>query len=214
MRPDSSIVLSVDMRAPLIVIEGLDRTGKSTQTAKLCKRLNGYLVKFPNRETRIGKLLNQYLTDKSNPMPLEVAHLLFSANRWEMIKDIEDSLNKGTPVVMDRYVYSGVAYSMAKGLDIEWCLAPDKGLPKPDITIFLKANDLDSISQREGFGEERYEVASLQTSVRNNFETLRSRFDEWEVILIDGKDIDQVHEQIWKLVCPLARGLTTGLNRF
>lgn len=39
--------------------------------------------------------------------------------------------------VCDRYAYSGVAFTSAKGLDIEWCKNPDRGLPAPDCIIYL-----------------------------------------------------------------------------
>ena len=38
---------------------------------------------------------------------------------------------------MDRYVCSGRAYSLAKGLELNWCLASDKNLYKPDVTFYL-----------------------------------------------------------------------------
>jgi len=41
---------------------------------------------------------------------------------------------------MDRYAYSGVAFSAAKGLSLQWCKNPDEGLPAPDLVIFM---DLD-----------------------------------------------------------------------
>ena len=68
----------------------------------------------------------------------EAVHLLFSMNRWEE-KDtmIDDMLNKGVNVICDRYAYSGVAYSSAKGLDFEWCLNADKGLIEPDMVIYI-----------------------------------------------------------------------------
>ena len=72
-------------------------------------------------------------------MSNEAVHLLFSANRWEKIKEIEETLKNGTNIICDRYWYSGVAYSVAKGMDFEWCLAADKGLHQPDLVIYLKA---------------------------------------------------------------------------
>jgi dTMP kinase len=39
---------------------------------------------------------------------------------------------------VDRYAYSGVAFTAAKGFDVEWCKCPDKGLPAPDLVIYLK----------------------------------------------------------------------------
>ena len=49
-----------------------------------------------------------------------------------------DTLNEGKNVILDRYVYSGVVYSAAKGLDLNWCLNPDKGLPKPDLLFYIE----------------------------------------------------------------------------
>jgi len=40
-------------------------------------------------------------------------------------------------MVCDRYAYSGVAYSVAKGLDFDWCLGVDRGLVQPDLVLYL-----------------------------------------------------------------------------
>lgn len=98
--------------------------------------------------------------------------------------------------MLDRYVYSGVAYTAAKGLDRNWSLSPDIGLPKPDLTIFLNLNDT---SDRSGFGDERYEVKEFQLKVKHQFELF---FDEpnWQTVVVDGKTIEQVEEEIWGIV--------------
>lgn len=53
-----------------------------------------------------------------------------------------------------RYSYSDIAYSIAKGLDFEWCKNPDKGLPKPDLVIYLNI-DSDTASNRSEYGEKK-----------------------------------------------------------
>ena len=94
-------------------------------------------------------------------------------------------LNEGVNIIMDRYAYSGVAYSAAKvsgkekqcpfyalkGLDLNWCKAPDNGLPEPDIVLFV---DLPSevAAARAGYGEERYEKLEFQVKVRKMFDQL------------------------------------------
>jgi dTMP kinase len=94
-------------RAPFIVIEGLDRSGKSTQATILRDRLvalgsPAILFKFPgehsdthistysasvqnyvDRSTPIGKMINEYLQSQSD-LDDRAIHLLFSANRWEL----------------------------------------------------------------------------------------------------------------------------------
>ncbi|ODV73748.1 bifunctional thymidylate/uridylate kinase [Cyberlindnera jadinii NRRL Y-1542] len=189
-------------RGALILVEGLDRAGKTTQTSELVTRLrneglNVELIKFPDRTTPIGKLINSYLVDKSFELSDESAHLLFSANRWELSRGIKEKLHNGTIVVLDRYVYSGVAYTAAKGLDAQWCLNPDIGLPRPDLTIFLNLND--SQSSRGGFGDERYEVTEFQQQVKLQFEKF---FNEpnWNTLVVDGKNIQDVAEEVWPLV--------------
>lgn len=60
-------------------------------------------------------------------------------------------------------------FSLVKGLDYEWCRAPDVGLPAPDLTIFLNLS-AEETAKRGGYGEERYEAIPLQTRVRQVFE--------------------------------------------
>ncbi|CAD2106168.1 thymidylate kinase, putative [Plasmodium vinckei lentum] len=115
-----------------IVFEGVDRSGKSTQSKLFVDYLknNNIQVKhlcFPNRETTIGKIIANYLKMES-AFSNETIHLLFSANRWEMMDEIKNLLMNGIWVVCDRYAYSGVAYSSgALKLSKEWCMNPDKG---------------------------------------------------------------------------------------
>lgn len=207
------------MRAPLIVIEGLDRTGKTTQTERLLhtlekQNLAAELIRFPERSTPIGQLIDKYLTDKTFQLTDESIHLLFSANRWELKGKILDLIkNKSTIVVLDRYVYSGVAYSSAKGLDFQWCLNPDKGMPKPDATIFLKFKDSKSTTSRKGFGNERYEISEFQDKVRNEFEKF-GKDSNWHNIYVDDKSIEEVGDEIWSIVKNYIHGVDKSLNSF
>ncbi|MES1902739.1 MAG: Thymidylate kinase [Paramarteilia canceri] len=81
-------------------------------------------------------------------------HLLFSANRHELANQITDNLKDGKTVIIDRYAFSGVAYSSAKGLAIEWCKNPDAHLPKPDLVIFFDKTPI-SAEKMNGYGDER-----------------------------------------------------------
>lgn len=42
---------------------------------------------------------------------------------------IKQHLLSGCHLIVDRYSYSGVAFSSSKGLDLQWCFQPEKGLP-------------------------------------------------------------------------------------
>ena len=77
-------------------------------------RLNHIVCcRFPDRTTNIGIIINSYLSCEKE-LDDHAIHLLFSANRWEIEKEIVSTLMSGTSVFLDRYAYSGVAFSAAK----------------------------------------------------------------------------------------------------
>jgi dTMP kinase len=166
------------MRGALIVLEGCDRTGKSTQ-AKLLRdalRAKGYRtvpMKFPNRDSSTGKLLELHL--KGMELHPRAAQLLFSANRWEEKDNIEELLDSGAHVVCDRYVHSGAVYARAIGAPP--CMA-DVGLPAPDMVLFLDM-PIGKLAERAGYGDELYEKQRLQQKARLGFMQFRKRCDVW-----------------------------------
>lgn len=158
-------------RGLFLVFEGLDRSGKSTQSRGLAKRLeekgDARWMCFPDRKLASGILIDMYLR-RMIEMPDDAIHLLFSANRWEVAPLIVEQLNCGISVICDRYAFSGVAYSAAKGLGFEWCQEPDVGLPVPDCVFFLHLNP-EVGKSRSNFGDERYENVDMQARVREEF---------------------------------------------
>lgn len=162
------------MRGALIVLEGCDRSGKTTQCAKLVEALNSMKIpakkiSFPDRSTPIGSLINDYLSRKIE-LPDRSVHLLFSANRWELEPEIRKQIESGVTLIVDRYSYSGVVFTSAKQcVDFKWCCGPENGLPKPDIVMFLKLST-GEMSKRAGFGDERYENIEFQNQVDINYD--------------------------------------------
>lgn len=195
-------------RGKLIVFEGLDRSGKSTQCSRLIEHLKqkGESVehmRFPNRTTPIGQMINSYLSGQSQQED-HVIHLLFSANRWESAQHIEDLIKAGTTVVIDRYYYSGCVYSAAKqnpSLSLTWCRRPEVGLPRPDVCIFLNVS-AETAAKRGGFGTERYEKQEMQDRVRELFAEMRTHKDEAsDIVVIDGgSSVEEVEQKIQRIV--------------
>eukprot|EP00938_MAST-03A_sp_MAST-3A-sp1_P002357 g2357.t1 len=75
-------------RGAFLVFEGVDRCGKTTQTKLLVEKLKQdgrkvELMRFPDRTTTVGKMIDQYLKMGIN-LHDKAIHLLFSANRWEL----------------------------------------------------------------------------------------------------------------------------------
>ncbi|XP_047529655.1 thymidylate kinase [Vanessa atalanta] len=185
-------------RGALIVIEGVDRTGKTTQCKKLVeclrnKKIQAEYTNFPDRSTEIGKVINSYLKSKKE-LSDETIHLLFSANRWEKANSIIKTLEDGITLIVDRYCYSGVAFSAAKDLNVNWCKIPDSGLPKPDHVFFLNMS-LENVQQRNGFGNERYEVLDFQKKVANVYMQLKE--ENWEV-LDASRSMEIIQEELFQ----------------
>ncbi|KAI0630743.1 thymidylate kinase [Trametes polyzona] len=208
-------------RGAFIVIEGLDRSGKSTQTALLEERLKAAgrpvrLIKFPDRSTPIGKMIDSYLRSQSE-MDDHAIHLLFSANRWELAPSIIESLNAGTTVICDRYAFSGIAFSAAKnqpGMSYEWCRAPDIGLPAPDLTLFLDVSP-EKAQARGGFGDERYERADMQERVQHVFERIGVEMGDgsrWFAVDAD-QEKEAVAQELWTRIEPYVQGTDRPLQR-
>ncbi|KAI8293415.1 thymidylate kinase [Colletotrichum sp. SAR11_240] len=215
-------------RGAFIVFEGLDRSGKTTQVKLLEQRLvelgrKTKAMRFPDRTSPTGNMIDQYL--RSNlEMEDHVIHLLFSANRWEAVEYIKSLLASGTTVLCDRYYLSGIVYSAAKqnpSLNLHWARAPELGLPRPDLTLFL---DLDEsvAKERGGWGGEVYEKAEFQRRVRELFWGLhRGRIgpdgmlgeedrkdadfcqEKEDLVVVDaGASVEEVAEEIWTKVGP------------
>mmetsp|Transcript_29080 Transcript_29080/g.81380 ORF Transcript_29080/g.81380 Transcript_29080/m.81380 type:complete len:212 (+) Transcript_29080:38-673(+) len=190
-------------RGALILLEGVDRSGKSTQCRRVVESLQALNVPtkrvvFPDRSTEIGKLIDLFLR-KEKEYNDQAIHLLYSANRWEMVESIQADLKNGVNVIMDRYAFSGVAYTAAKGLDLEWCKGPDAGLPVPDAVIFLQISPEEQ-QKRGEWGAERYEKAEFQQKVTAVFEQLRKEANpSWYTV--DGAQAeDRVEEEILNIV--------------
>ncbi|KAF2245949.1 thymidylate kinase [Trematosphaeria pertusa] len=190
-------------RGKLIVFEGLDRAGKSTQCQMLVEALQKDGVKvrhmrFPDRTTPIGQMINSYLSGQSEQED-HVIHLLFSANRWEAAASIQADISAGTTVIIDRYYYSGCVYSAAKHnptLSLAWARHPEVGLPRPDACIFLDISAEDA-AKRGGYGTEKYEKQEMQDGVRELFNVLMESSEKDDFVRIDaGASLEEVQSRV------------------
>ena len=198
-------------RGLLIVFEGLDRVGKSSQVKLLqnsLELLTGNKVfnqRFPDRDTTSGKELNSLLSNQKE-LNIKAAHLLFSFNRWEKMEDMKSKLLQGTSIIVDRYAFSGVSYSIANNCSKDYALVPDQGLLRPDLVIQLDM-DIEEIKKRDGFGEEKYEKEDIQRKVQEAFK-LFSKKIYWRKINAN-RSREEIHNEIVEIVKELLSSLET-----
>jgi len=172
----------------LVAFEGLDQSGKQTQAELLRDRLrqNGRkarLVSFPDYATSIGEEIARALAGEREYGP-DVMQLLYVANRYERKSEMLTWMEEGLVLVSDRYQASSVAYGEAQGLDAAWLLDIQRGLPSPDLTLFLDIAP-DTAVVRKAKGRDRFErdlelLSRVRTSYRRQAEG-----DAW--VLIDGE---------------------------
>ena len=140
----------------LIVLEGLDGAGKSTQVKRLKEYLTGRCgaleyIHFPRYDAPVyGDLISRFLRgafgDNASVHPQLVA-LLFAEDRHGAAPEMRAALEAGKVVLLDRYVYSNIAYQCAKlpaGEERDrlrdWIFDTEYGdfdLPQPDLNLFL-----------------------------------------------------------------------------
>ena len=188
-------------RGKIIVIEGIDKAGKTTQANLLLKKLKGKkYVKFdfPDYSTPVGIEIKQFLDGKRDYSD-EVKMMLLSANRWEKKSEIESIIGKGTTIIMNRYYQSNLVYGISKGLKLKWLLALDEGLPKADLVVVIdiKTNTLVKRSRNDTTDTFEQDL-DLIRKVRRNYKMLANKFN-WYII--DGEDtVNIVNVQVVELV--------------
>jgi len=150
-------------KGKLIVIEGTDCSGKGTQSDLLYQKLvsdglNVYKTSFPMYDTPTGKIIGGpylgkehiclgWFKEGANNVPAKVASLYYAADRLYNINIINQKLDDGDIVILDRYVTSNMGHQAGKIKDKEERLEMFKWLekleydllelPRPDIKIFL-----------------------------------------------------------------------------
>ena len=140
----------------LVVLEGLDGAGKSTQVKKLRTYLESIFgsleyVHFPRYDAPVyGDLISRFLRGdfgSNESVHPQLVALLFAEDRHGAAPQMRKTLAEGGHILLDRYVYSNIAYQCAKLNDPgeaeklrDWVFNTEYGdfeLPKPDLNIFL-----------------------------------------------------------------------------
>jgi dTMP kinase len=201
-------------RGKLIVLEGVDGAGTSTQAARLSDALKAQ--GFPVHVTRepsdgpIGVLIRQVLTrrmvvpGRAGPRAprMETMALLFAADRVDHLEsEMLPNLGDGITVICDRYVHSSIAYQSltARSDDdqaLEWVTMINSRARKPDLVMVLDVPPEVAARRRaqRGGAEEIYEHDALQNRLRDFYAGLADRFLDQPVKIIDGaRSEEEVH---------------------
>lgn len=143
------------MSGRLIVLEGIDGSGKGTQAERLVGRLRDAgrrvaTLTFPQYEAnRFGGMIGRFLNGEFGTLdavPAELAALLFAGDRLESKPQLLRLLQEHDDVVLDRYVASNVAHQAGRVSGprrqslvsfLDWLEHELYGLPRPGLTFWL-----------------------------------------------------------------------------
>jgi dTMP kinase len=206
-------ITDLKLRGVFIVIEGLDGSGKTTQIRLLGQRLInlGYSVistKEPTDGLWGGKIKGvqkgEFTTD---PLALGFAYL---ADRVDHIQKLNlQSKKYDFPIILsDRYELSFLAYQQEDTtMDLSWLLTTHKGLPRPDLTIFLdvppnecfKRIQISRSSTPERFEKNPQQLENIRKKYLSTIEWMNR--STYKIVIIDGtKSIDNINNKITNVV--------------
>ena len=218
-------------KGKLIVIEGTDCSGKGTQSNLLYERLikegyNVYKTSFPMYDTPTGKIVGGpylgkehiclgWFKEGANNVPAKVASLYYAADRLYNIDNINENLEQGNIVILDRYVTSNMGHQAGKIKNKEERLEMFKWLekleydllelPRPDIKIFLHMPYIyskDLQKNREELDEHEKSYENI-VNAENAYLELSDIYNFTKIECINNNElrtIDEIHEEVYNIV--------------
>lgn len=188
----------------IIVLEGLDKSGKTTQSKLLvdyissATSLKAVQMNFPNYSTFSGIEIHRHLKGQTlyNPHAL---HVLFTLNRYEEKPVIERLIGDGSIVVMNRYYQSNIIYGLADGITRhEWLESLDREMPQANLIIILDISVEESMSRNPN--------PDLNEQDKNYLRKVRSYFIKyadaygWKIVNAGNKSKEEIHREVVKIV--------------
>jgi dTMP kinase len=159
----------------LIVLEGLDGAGTTTQAQRLADHLRArgqpvHLTREPSVGP-IGRLIREMLTGQhalpDRAISQSTFGLLFAADRLDHIqREVDPQLASGVTVISDRWYHSSLAYQ-GTGADRDWIATLNARARRPDLTIFLQVRPEIAAQRRVAAGrvQELFDDLQMQHDV-------------------------------------------------
>ena len=206
------------MKPIFIALEGIDGSGKSTQSKLLAQKLKtlGHDVyqTFEPTDQPIGKMIRDIFAGRTEGDQKVIA-ALFAADRLNHILHSEYGMlslrQKDKSIISDRYYLSSFAYHGAH-VDMDWVMdlnAQAVMLLKPDLHIYIDIDPTISMERIKAGREttEMYETLENLQNVYDKYEEAMSKVRKTENIKrIDGNRLqDEVAADIWRIVSGLIK---------
>lgn len=203
-------------RGYFIVVDGLNKAGKSTQIdlcAEELKKLGYYNLLTTKEPTDgpIGKLIQLALHHKNDFHPLELQVLCTADRIWHIKKIIKPELERNAVVLCKRYVYSTIAYG-APDVNPKLLAEINSEMITPDLALFLDVK-MEEIERRflspELFRKEELSLKKVRDAYQTEFGS------GFFLNTIDGNgSIEEVHQRVMNHVLALLGHNTPQMKIF
>lgn len=199
----------------LIVLEGLDGAGTTTQARRLADALAArgriaHVTREPS-DGPIGRLIREMLTGGHAIPGASISQatfgLLFAADRLDHVqREVEPALAAGHVVISDRWYHSSLAYQ-GTGAERDWIRTLNGRARKPDLTVFLRVRAAVAAERRVAArrAQELFEDLPMQERVAAGYEAVLAELaaaGEATTILDGEQPLDAVAEAIVAAVLP------------
>ena len=215
------------MNGKLYVIEGVDGSGKATQTEQLYQGKTVRKVSFPDYDSPSSSLIKMYLNGEFGTDPQSVnafaTSVFFAVDRFASFrKDWQEFYQNGGIIIADRYVTSNLVHQAGKISDaaekeryIQWLSDLEYnifGLPKPDCVIFLDMPPAYSLKLRQQRNELKQGLSADiheadQTYLQNAYNNAIgiAKHQQWHTIscVADNeiRTVEDIHAEILRTIC-------------
>ncbi len=200
-------------RGILVVIEGIDGAGTTTQMHRLAQALTAsgisvHTTREPS-DGPVGKLLREILAGAHAPMDQTTLSLLFAADRAEHLqREVEPALLYNQVVISDRRYHSSLAYQ-GTGEERLWIAELNRRARRPDLTIFVEVAPEVAARRRADArrDEEIFDALATQRRVAAGYDAVLEMLRPIENIkIVDGdRQIASVSADIVPMVREMCR---------
>lgn len=188
----------------IVAFEGIDGSGKATQSELAAKALEATLISFPRYKTLpMGPSISRELSDpKMSPSDFQALMLADKYGAAPRIKQLRD---EGKNVVLDRYWLSTL-YGVVDGVDYHWLWQTHSCLPQPDIWILIDVPVSSSVARRPE-RRDHYEknLEKLELVRAKYLETFTAQVNvggstkQWNIVRGD-RSIQEVHADVMDII--------------
>lgn len=206
---------NLERRGKLIVFEGTDGTGKSTQMQLLGHYLQskGHAIVTTREPTqgRYGQKIRSLYMDRNQYSRVEELELFLADRREHVQKVLAPALEQGKVILCDRYFLSTVAYQGARGFDPEHILELNRFAPDPDLALLFQVpidTGLNRITTGRGDELNDFEQKDNLARVAAIFSAIKRPY----IRPIDARgSIAEVHRLVIECIRPLLPVSSTDL---